>query len=216
MSTIGAPTPRGVPSVGCVCIRMPGPAFTSMITAPFSRNGTEMLSVMTSIPATSSPIAAAAISHAVTLSGCISSVRSIDVPPVERFAVWRRNTCWPSAGTVSSVSPCDARKAIVSSSVGRCVRIFVCPIPRRGSRFSSLDQRAHRLRPVADDARRHALGARHDLAVHHEHAVVVAERELLDHHAAAERLRDVERAAQRRPRRRGVARSRGHGSRRAA
>ena len=87
MSMIGAPTFRGCPSVGCVCMRMPGPAFTSMITAPFSRNGTEMSGVSTSMPAMSRPTTPAAISHAVTLSGCISSVRSIDVPPVERFAV---------------------------------------------------------------------------------------------------------------------------------
>src|SRR6478672_13496148 len=60
-----------------------------------------------------------------------------------------------------------------------------------------LDQRAHRLRSIAEHACRHALGARDDLAIHHEHAVIVAERELLDHHALAERLRDLERGAQR-------------------
>ena len=109
MSTIGAPTLRAVPSVGCVCIRIPGPALTSMITAPFSRNATEMSSVITSMPATSRPTAAAAISQAVLLSGCIASVRSIDVPPVERFAVCRRNTSSSAAGTVSSVRPCDDR-----------------------------------------------------------------------------------------------------------
>ena len=112
MSMIGAPTLRGVPSVGCVCMRIPGAAFTSMITAPFSRNGTEMSGVSTSMPAMSSPTTPAAISHAVTLSGCISSVRSIDVPPVERFAVARRNTSSPAAGTLSSVRPCARQIAL--------------------------------------------------------------------------------------------------------
>ena len=54
-------------------------------------------------------VAAAAISHAVTLSGCMSSVRSIDVPPVERFAVWRRNASSPSSRMLSSERSCDAR-----------------------------------------------------------------------------------------------------------
>jgi hypothetical protein len=35
MSMIGAPTLRGSPSVGCVCMRTPGAALTSMIAAPF-------------------------------------------------------------------------------------------------------------------------------------------------------------------------------------
>jgi hypothetical protein len=47
----------------------PGAAFTSMMAASFSRNGTEMSGVMTSIPAMSSPTTPAAISHAVTLLG---------------------------------------------------------------------------------------------------------------------------------------------------
>ena len=84
----------------------PAPAFTSMITAPFSRNGTEMSSVSTSMPAMSRPTIPAAISQAVTLSGCISSVRSIDVPPVERLAVPRRQTtCSSAAAPTSSVRP---------------------------------------------------------------------------------------------------------------
>ena len=136
MSIIGAPTFLGFPSAGWVCIRMPGPAFTSMITALFSRNGTEMSGVSTSIPAMSSPMIPAAISHAVMLSGCISSVRSTAVPPVERLAVPRRNTDWFFAGTDCRVRFCLARNATVRSSAGSLVRVLVCPTPRRGSRFS--------------------------------------------------------------------------------
>ena len=44
ISSIDAATLRGVPSLGWVCMRIPGAAFTSTIAAPFSRNGTANLS----------------------------------------------------------------------------------------------------------------------------------------------------------------------------
>ena len=77
MSTTGAPTLRAFPSEGCVCMRSPGAAFTSMITAPFSRKGTEMSVESTSIPAMSSPTIPAAISQAATLSQTTGGVISL-------------------------------------------------------------------------------------------------------------------------------------------
>jgi hypothetical protein len=121
---MGPPTSRGLPSLGCVCMRSPGAAFTSMITAPFSRKGTEMSGVSTSSPAMSSPTIPAASSQAVTLSGWISSVRSTAVPPVERLAVARSGTTSPSGTTLASVSSWVARNSMVRSSEGRRVSTF--------------------------------------------------------------------------------------------
>jgi hypothetical protein len=118
-------------------MRSPGAALTSMITAPFSRNGTEMSGESTSIPAMSSPTIPAAISAAVTLSGWISSVRSMEVPPVDRFAVARRNTCSPAAGTAPMEVPREARNSSVAASSGRRVSTLLCPLPRRGSRLAA-------------------------------------------------------------------------------
>ena len=86
-------------------------------------------------------------------------------------------------------------RLVVRREMGEDLRV---PDPPARIAILLLDQRAHRLRPIARDARRHPLGARDDLPVHHEHAMVVPQRELLDHDLAAELLRDVERAAQRR------------------
>ena len=82
------------------------------------------------MPAMSRPTTPAAISHAVTLSGCISSVRSIDVPPVERFAVARKphelalrrercRACGPVRARNSSVRS-SHRELREHSSCGRC------------------------------------------------------------------------------------------------
>jgi hypothetical protein len=83
---------------------------------------------------------------------------------------------------------------LVHRQVGEDLRV-TDPPARVAVRF--LDQLPHRARPVPDHACRHALRARHDAAVHHQHPVVAPRREVLDHHAAAVVLRVLERVAQR-------------------
>ena len=91
----------GSPSVGCVCIRNPGAAFTSTIAPPVSRTGWVMSGARKSIPATSSPTTRAASSAISTLSSCASHVRSIELPPVDMLPVSASSTRSPF-GTTSS------------------------------------------------------------------------------------------------------------------
>ena len=100
-SMTGLATYCGSPSVGFVCIRNPGAALTSTIAPPVSRTGTVMSGQMKSMPATSSPTTRAAISAISTLSGWASSVRSIDVPPVDMLPVSASLTRSPFGGTWS-------------------------------------------------------------------------------------------------------------------
>ena len=86
-----------------------------------------------SIPHTSSPARAATRAHILATSGCTESVTSLLVPPVERFALKRRVTVCPSAGTDVGARPWRARWAIEVSSRTILVRGRSCPIPRRGS-----------------------------------------------------------------------------------
>ncbi len=105
MSITARPTWRGCPSVGWVCMRKPGPALTSTIAPRCSRTERAMSAVMKSMPATSSPTTIAAWRAISTLSGWISSVRSIEVPPVLMLPVSLSWTKRPSSGTSSSVKP---------------------------------------------------------------------------------------------------------------
>ena len=86
-SITGLATYCGSPSVGCVCIRNPGAAFTSTMAPPVSRTGWEMSGAMKSMPATSRPTTRAASSAISTLSSWASNVRSIEMPPVDMFPV---------------------------------------------------------------------------------------------------------------------------------
>ena len=54
-STTGFATYCGSPSVGCVCMRKPGAAFTSTMAPPVSRTGWVMSGARKSMPATSRP-----------------------------------------------------------------------------------------------------------------------------------------------------------------
>ena len=65
-------------------------------------------------------------------------------------------------------------------------------MPRRGSLVHLVDQLLDRVLAVADDVARHALGDRDQLAVDHQHAVVVAGDEALDDDAPAVLPGDVE------------------------
>ena len=90
------------PSVGWVCIRNPGAAFTSTIAPPVSRTGSAMSGAMKSIPATSRPITRAASSAISTLSSWASHVRSIEIPPVDMLPVAASFTIASRGGTSSS------------------------------------------------------------------------------------------------------------------
>ena len=65
-----------------------------------------MSGTMKSMPATSRPTTWAAVSAISTLSGCASSVRSIDVPPVDMLPVRASFTHVPAGGTSSRPKPC--------------------------------------------------------------------------------------------------------------
>ena len=134
-SITGFATYCGSPSVGCVCIRNPGAAFTSTIAPPVSRTGKVMSGARKSMPATSSPTTLAASSAISMLSSCASNVRSIEMPPVDMLPVATRRTRSPSAGTSSSANPWLRTNSSALLSTVILVSTFSWPIPRRGSWF---------------------------------------------------------------------------------
>ena len=87
MSMTGSATFRASPEVGCRCIRKPGAALISTMPPPFSFSGVVRSGAIISTPPMSSPISRIARSAMWTFAGWTSSVMSIAVPPVERFAV---------------------------------------------------------------------------------------------------------------------------------
>ena len=99
-------TSCGSPSVGLVCIRNPGAAFTSTMAPPLSRTGWAMSGARKSIPATSRPTTWAASSATSTFSSCASQVRSMEMPPVDMLPVAASITVSPSGGTSSMSKPC--------------------------------------------------------------------------------------------------------------
>src|SRR6187549_3294568 len=109
-----------------------------------------------STPPTSRPIARTARTAMSRLSGWMTSVTSVAVPPVERFAVLRRYTICPAGGTEPACSPARASICSACASSSRRVRTFSWPTPRRG------DQ----------------------LAVDHQQPVIVALQKGLDDHRA--------------------------------
>ena len=106
-SSTGLATYCASPSVGWVCIRKPGAALTSTIPPPVSRTGTLMSGQMKSMPAMSSPTTRAACSAISALSGWISSVRSMLMPPVLMLPVRFRKTRCPRGGTSIISKPCS-------------------------------------------------------------------------------------------------------------
>ena len=128
-----------------------------MITAPFSSKGTEMSGVSTSSPAMSSPTAAAAISQAVTLSGWISSVRSMEVPPVEMLAVARRYDRLPRGGNGVERAAAAGQDRSVCSSRGRDRVWTGCGRVAARVAVDLFRQRADGARPVPHHVRGHAL-----------------------------------------------------------
>ena len=128
-------TSRGLPSLGCRCMRRPGVALISMMppVAMPVPGGWLMSASRRSIPQTSSPMTAAARTHIRATAGCTEAVTSLLVPPVERLALWRSLTTRPRAGTDAGVRPWRFRCASTMSSSTILVSGRSCPIPRRGS-----------------------------------------------------------------------------------
>ena len=89
-----------------------------------------------STPPTSRPMARTARSAISRLSGWMTSVTSVAVPPVERLAVERRYTVTPFAGTELAVSPARSSIFCACASSSSRVSTFSCPTPRRGSRLT--------------------------------------------------------------------------------
>ena len=108
--------------------------------------------------------------------GWTSSVTSVAVPPVLRFALLRRRTRVPARGTESSSNPCFASVAMAMSSSGIRVREVAWPELRCGSRLISFDEFPdaaldHRPSQMADraglprpDGFRSPAGGNHDPA----------------------------------------------------
>ena len=68
---------------------------------PFSLTGVRRSGAIMSMPQMSRPMIFAMRSHITIFSGCISSVTSVDVPPVKDWLSAFNKTCSPFAGTVS-------------------------------------------------------------------------------------------------------------------
>ena len=133
MSTTGLATYCGSPTVGWVCIRKPGAAFTSQIPPPVSRTGWVMSGAMKSIPAMSSPTTRAASSAISMFSGWASMVRSMEMPPVDMLPVRVSLTIVPSGGTSSIPNPWARTRSTAAWSTLIRVSTFSWPTPRRGS-----------------------------------------------------------------------------------
>ena len=119
-STTGLAMYCGSPTVGWVCMRNPGAAFTSQIAPPVSRTGWAMSGQMKSMPATSRPMTRAASSAISTLSGWASKVRSTEIPPVDMLPVSASLTISPSGGTSCISKPwCRTRSTAASSTLIR-------------------------------------------------------------------------------------------------
>ncbi|OQA08444.1 MAG: hypothetical protein BWY67_01509 [Bacteroidetes bacterium ADurb.Bin397] len=127
ISTTGSATFRGSPSVGAMCIRKPGAAFTSSTAPPSSSSGRLISFVMISIPQISSPIIRAIRSQVNTLFGCTKSVTSVEVPPVLKFAVAFRCNSFPAGNTDASSSSFSFRIFKVISSTLIAVSTFSWP-----------------------------------------------------------------------------------------
>ena len=121
LSTMASPTGRGLPNEGLKCMRKPGAALISTMPARCSSMGFKIVSATRSTPAISRPTICAAVTIRAAYSGCTSSVTSVALPPVLKFALLRSNTRLPFSGTDCAFKPWVARVAKAISSK----RIFV-------------------------------------------------------------------------------------------
>ena len=112
VSITASPTARPRPKEGEMCMRRPGAALTSTTPPCCSSSGRSTFSQTMSTPQMCRPTICAASTARAATSGCTVSVTSVAVPPVERLALLRSTTRWPSAGTLSGVRPCASRRPI--------------------------------------------------------------------------------------------------------
>ena len=148
-----------------------------------------------STPPTSSPIAFTARIAISALSGWTTSVRSVAVPPVERLPVERRKTRSPvGRHALAGVAlPRQHRLGLVVEGEPGEHLLVADAAPRILVHF--LHQLLDGVHAVAHHVARHPLGDRDQLAVDHQHPVVVAGDEALDDDAAAVLPRHLERRA---------------------
>ena len=118
------------------------------------------------------------------LSGWMTSVTSVAVPPVERFAVLRRYTTCPAGGTEPACSPARASICSACASSSSRVRTFSWPTPRRGSWFTMSISWTIVCVPSPTTCPGRAPGRRDQLAVDDQQPVIVALEKGLDDHRA--------------------------------
>ena len=108
------------------------------------------------------------------LSGWITSVTSVAVPPVERFAVERRYTTWLELGIESACSP-----ARLEHFLRLCVELqarqhlFVADAAAR-ILIHDLDQLRDRMPAIADDMTGRAPCGGDQFAVDHQQPMIVS------------------------------------------
>ena len=140
-----------------------------------SRTERVMSGAMKSMPATSRPTTIAACRAISALSGWISSVRSIAVPPVLMLPVSLQldDAARLRARHRASSPPRPAVSTVCSSTRDAGQHLLVADAAP-GIGVGDLDQLGDRVRAVADDVGRHPLGDRDDLIVDDQDAVVLA------------------------------------------
>ena len=181
----GLATYCGSPTVGWVCIRNPGAALTSTMPPPASRTGSVMSTAMKSMPATSRPMTRAASSAISTLSGWASIVRSMELPPVDMFAVRVIFTIAPRRRDVvaaAALARRAARRGLVQDDAGE--DLLVADAAARIG-VGDVDELPDGVGAVADDVRRDPLGDRDHVTADDQEPVVAADEVALHHDPAA-------------------------------
>ena len=152
-STTGFATYCGSPSVGCVCIRNPGAAFTSTIAPPVSRTGLRDVGREEVDPRDVEPDDARGLLgdlHVVLVrlprpvdrdaaGGHVARGRELDHLALRRHVVERE--------------PCFFTRSLASSSILIRVRTFSWPMPAARVLVRDLDELGDRVLAVADDVR---------------------------------------------------------------
>ena len=105
LEIMASPTWRGLPKEGLKCMRKPGAALISTMPARCSSIGFKMVSATRSTPAISKPTICAAVTMRAASSGCTSSVTSVALPPVLKFALLRSKTRLPFSGIDCAFRP---------------------------------------------------------------------------------------------------------------
>ena len=193
MSITGPPTSRGRPSLGAMCMRNPGAALISQMAPPTSLYDSVMSVLRKSTPPTSRPIAFTARTAISMLSGCTWSVTSVAVPPVERLPVERRKTRSPvGRHRLPGVALLGEQglRLVIELEPGEHLLV---PDAAAGILVHLVHQLLDGVCAVSHHVSRNPQRHRHQLAVDHQHPVVLAGDEALDDDAPAVLPGDLER-----------------------